>query len=456
MLKELHRRPLVLAAMGVGVGLMVGLAWVNLLFLIPLAFVANDSRARWVILVGLLAGFLLAPRADFQPVDQPVYYAGEVDVISIPRASHEGYRFLVREGQRRLQASTPLRYDINLGDRIEVRGWIGPHSELSERYHLDQAVVGTIKIRTQPKVTQRGALFWRWATQVRDNVMAVLEEHLDAKRTALADALCFSETAELDSETEHDLSVSGLLHLVGSIGAKLFLVAGACFWLFSQLPIARWAVVFCTITVLLGYTAACGLTANGIRAFAMSSLFLISPFLKREFDSPSALAAVFLAQVLLWPRVIYDLGFQLSMVSLLGIGLYVQHLSSWLFRDGRLDLPHFLRHTVVISVVAWLFSMPIIAYQHGYVSLSTPVASLVAWIPFVAVFGCVLAMMVLVPWREGIASGFMNFALDGIARTNEIFGSDIFFVAVRPFSAYWLWLIYALALFAWKPKFRAV
>lgn len=457
---QLNRRPAFFAALGLGVGIAAGLVPWNGLALLLGALLGRSYRS-WVLLVIMFCvGWSLAPREQVtEPKKWARYFANQIDVVSIPRSTSEGYRFVGESNSLRYLVTTIERYPISLGDRLDVRGRVEELSEVSERHWHDQNVVLQIRVRSQPTIVSRGPVFWRWAVAIREYCSGALQKLLSPEDAALVDSFLLNDTVELDAETMHRLSVSGLAHLIGSVGAKIYFMAGVLFWLLSKVPLPRWTQTAIVLTGLLLYAAACGMTANGMRAFFMCAIYLVCPLFRREFDALSALSCVFVGNILVWPRVIFDVGFQLSILCILGIALFAPDVNHWLERRlERNAMPTALRHAMVVSVVCWLMSAPLIAYHQYFISLSVPIATVLAWIPFILLLSCSACCIFLSAISVGFATRVAGVTVEplaqGLRQMNEILGSNAFFFAIPPFSAYWLVICYVLALFLWKPYYR--
>jgi ComEC/Rec2-related protein len=446
--------------LGLGIGIATGLAWWNAACVLLIAYLARGKRCWIFAMVLFCVGFAIAPRQKLDALKVNDYFQGQVTVVSMPRSTIDGYRFVALSGSSRYLVTTIDRYRISLGDELLIRGRREMLSEVSEQHWLDDAVVSQIRVRTSPVVISRGSIFWRWALEVRERVSAAFSSLLSPEDAALADSFLLNETTELDAESMNRLAVSGVAHLIGSVGAKIYFMATCLFWILSKVPLPRWTQTLLILAGLLLYTSACGMTANGMRAFCMCAIFMLCPLLRREFDAVSALACVFVGNILLWPRVIFDVGFQLSTICILGIALFSSDINYWLSRHReKFEAPTVLKHAIVVSGICWLISSPLIAYHQYFVSLSVGLATLCAWIPFILLLGSSAVTLLLASifpaGAKLISTSVMEPVIHGLRQIADILGSNTFFVPIAPFSAYWLLVIYVLALFIWRPYYRS-
>ncbi len=202
--------------------------------------------------------------------------------------------------------------------------------------------------------------------------------------------------------------------------------------------------------LLAVYSAAAGFHPGTFRAFVSTALRDGSVIVGREYDALSGIAAAGILYLLWRPNMVYDAGFQLSMVIGAGIALFRARSA------GTAPLPRLLRG----SVVAWLVSIPIVAQLFGIVSLVSIPANLIA---------AVLLPVCLLGLLASHAASFVSaaaadallvpatLAAHGLETTVRGFGSFRGWgFAVPQFSGYWLVADYAAATGLWRPKARPV
>jgi competence protein ComEC len=190
----------------------------------------------------------------------------------------------------------------------------------------------------------------------------------------------------LTQEVAETFVQSGTLHLFAISGLHIALIAGVMVTLLRVLQVPRRACGLIVVPLLWFYTAAIGWQASAMRATIMMSLIVGGWALERPVHLLNSLAAAGLI-ILAWdPRQLFQAGFQLSFVVVLGIGLLVPkfekarqrllhpdpllppELRPWWKR--WLDLPlRLLTASLATSVAAWLGSLPLIAF---YFHIFTP------------------------------------------------------------------------------------
>lgn len=198
-----------------------------------------------------------------------------------------------------------------------------------------------------------------------------------------------------------------------------------------------------------------------IRAGAMTLALLAAESFGRRYDRLNTLALV-LAGVVLWrPMELWDIGCQLSFLSVAALIVFAKPLRDRLFgeRPNRDELAPFwigvewLKDALSASIAAWLFTAPLVAYHLGVVSPLAPIATLVTLPLAVGVVGLGYAAVVLglvVPWASGPARWLIDTGAGWLAEMvlwiDTLPGSVIF---VRGHGVSAAWAIGAMLVLGW-------
>lgn len=234
----------------------------------------------------------------------------------------------------------------------------------------------------------------------------------DARRQVLC-ALVLGDKSRAEDETMLDFRKGGCLHAFAVSGLHVGLLAGI---LWAILRICRVSMAVSRVVVLLVsalYVVMTGFSVPAIRAFMMMAVVLVGAMLHRRVSLLNTWSFVALLILLPQPYQIYNAGFRLSFVVYAAICVGARlalREKPWFGPDEY--IPHRIRTTgerrlsaveltlrgaILISLWAWLVSLPITIAQfhtlntHSYLTniLITPI------LPFVMTAG--LAAMILAP-----------------------------------------------------------
>ena len=447
---ELDRRPLALALAGLVIGLSAPVFLLNLLLGVLGMVLLRGVAPRLALAAGFCLGAILAPIPPHAVlVSTPVEGVYTVASAPTPRAAG-GSVFLADGSDVRLEVTSPDLAPV-LGDEVSVTGQVRPLPQERERTYLARGVSGVVSgSSTVVTVIRHSTGVAAWGAAWRESFIDYSRRRLSPSDSAVATALAFDVRTDLSPEARTALEQSGTVHILAASGLHLLALAWFMELLLSRLPIPLLVRRTFILGLLLVYSAASGFHPGTFRAMVTTALRDGAVVIGREYDALSGVSAAGVMYLLWRPNMVYDAGFQLSMVLGAGIALFRSR------SVGVAPFPRLLRG----SVVAWFVSIPIVAHIFGIVSLVSIPANLMATalLPIcllgllashVASFVSVSASdILLVPATlaahglEAVVSGFGTFRWWGFA--------------LPAFSGYWLVAIYGAALALWRPKARPV
>jgi competence protein ComEC len=383
-----HRPLLALAA-----GLIGGLAWlVNpwaALFALPfLAFRRTFPFAA----VGLLVGVLLAPRpAPILPSQTPV--RGEATVTSVPRVRSGWIEFMATAVGRTWSARLDGCPDVGLGDRLRVIATARPLRDGTDDYARLQGIEGRLRI-ARYELVARGPAPARFAETWRRSFAAFCDRWLPPSLASLTQALCLNWDGTLDDPTRDQLRATGTIHIVSASGLHVFVLAGFLMGALSLLPVPRGAQILLLAGLLALYALATGLNAPVVRSALMALVGASAYLVRRDRDPLSALALAAVLYLLFRPRGVFDIGFQLSFVTVAGMVLFGPAE-----REATASVRSLTVDALRLSAVAFAASAPLVAYHFGTLSLvALPANLLIALAVSAVVVGGLLAHLLSFLW----------------------------------------------------------
>ncbi len=185
---------------------------------------------------------------------------------------------------------------------------------------------------------------------------------------------------------------SGTVHLIVTSGLKVTVLSGLLAAFATRLVGRRWALAP-LLAGILAYVILSGAGPAAVRAGIMGALLVIAPRAGRAYNLYTALAFAALLMSLWSPYVLWDVGFQLSLLGTLGIALLAALLAGWIehllghFPGGRPGA-----ELLAVTLAAQLATLPIQIINFGQLSLIAPVTNLL----LVPLLGALLALGVLV------------------------------------------------------------
>lgn len=452
----------------VAAGLLLGIAalysLLNLTLLIAgFAFLSGPAAGRWIsgpqaaFLIGVFLAVLRPPLDPAVPLREATFFRGEVRLLSMPRIGRTRQVALAETTQGRMTISLPNSTEAELGDRFRVSGRVVPFSESAEKRWTREGAAGEIRPIVAERI-ERGPWLFRVGSEMRRSFVAFAEGALPPAAAAFVTAVCFNQDQDLDPETVEALRATGTIHLVSTSGLHAMLLAWMVGLLLERLLVPRRIRMAAVMVLLFVYAAAAGFRPPTVRAASMGAMYCTASFWNRLPDVVSAIAFAAIAILVVGgAEHALDPGFQISFVTTIAIVLAFAAPRPWPREFGARVLRS-AAEALRVSVVAWLASLPLIAYHFGQVSLVAVIANYL--IVFVApiVIGLSLSAWALAGVAEPLGAALMapvqlvsGYSLSVV----ETLGALPFAAApTPPFSAYWLVLLYGGALLIWSPRAR--
>ena len=216
-----------------------------------------------------------------------------------------------------------------------------------------------------PRMTwKEKALYYR--TKVVD---IISEINLDKEEQALLNALLLGYADGISTEQRKLFSSSGLSHILavsglhtGIIWSILYIAFYPLIWL--RMPQMRH--IF-TIVGLWIYAFITGLSPSVIRACIMATFIIIGYVLNRKGNTLNSLCAAAFFMLLYQPYYLFDIGFQLSYISVLSIVLFYPVIFHGIMTNNKLW--NKIAGIIAISLATQIGTLPVAAYYFHTVPL---------------------------------------------------------------------------------------
>jgi competence protein ComEC len=234
----------------------------------------------------------------------------------------------------------------------------------------------------------------------------------------LARALLIADERDIAVDVRRQFADAGIIHMLSVSGLHVAVLAEAVALalLLGGAGVARAELV--AVVVAAVFVLFVGAPAPAVRAGAMYAAVVLSRRWQRP-TSPWAFLALGGLLPLADPRVVRDVGYQLSVVGMAGLiasrGLWrripSRRLPAWSARLAR---------EVVATVIASAVTAPIVAWQFGRVSLAAPVTNLAAAPLFALAQPALFLSLALAPLRPiarfiADGTGLLLSAIDRVA-----------------------------------------
>lgn len=255
------------------------------------------------------------------------------------------------------------------------------------------------------------SLFW-YANQANVYTHRVFSEVLTGPgQLGVAEAMIGGMRSELDAATLQWYTDTGTVHALAVSGmhiAILFWVLNALFG--SFLNRRKLPFIACVLFFLWSYAIFTGLSPSVCRSTLMFTIFQAGIFLKRSGNPVNTLFFSALILLILVPAWIYDVGFQLSYLAVLGILVFYPWLRRRLHFEQRVW--RWLWEATAVSIAAQVYTLPLTLYYFhqfpNYMLLANPAVGLIS-MPLLPV-GLLLLFLFKVP----VAGALLGWIFQGL------------------------------------------
>ena len=349
----------------------------------------GEKRRFSIIPVALAIGLLWSFAYEMWQIRPIEQLTGETVRIQLTAIEEEektdyGSRILCKYGDIRVLAYLFDTSDpIHVGDRILLEGALSPATKEDGLSYLAKDVKMTAKQDGRLEITPGEKTLRNLPPRLYGTVCRRILELFPDDTAPFALALLTGDTGELPYAFRNEMSLAGISHVVAVSGMHVSLICSLVLNLCLRRK--RLAALFC-LGAMWFFGAMLGFSPSVTRAVVMNSILLIAPILKREYDSPTALAVALLILLVKNPYSIASIGLQLSFGAVAGILLLtpplcrsMQEPIPWRLRNRRILWgPYsFVTTSIATTMGASLFTVPLAAYYFGTVSPISFVSNLI-------------------------------------------------------------------------------
>ena len=363
---------------------------------------------------------LLSVGNDIRKSEQGSRFQGRLRAIFIDQHWH----FVDVPVWVRLHQMVPLPGDLilNRGSLKDLPGIALPlefdlHHWLANN-HLD----GVWEVKEGEAINVGEAERWSFTFfgRLRNQLLQNLRENgLPERAFGLVSALILGERSEIESNVQDAFRISGLVHILAVSGMHVALIFGLFTLMLRPLTNVWLKATLLVLGVWL-YAALSGLSPSVTRAATLYSLIAIGQGLNRKNTSSlNSLLAAAVIMLLFDSGFLFDLGFQLSFLAVLGIVTLGNRYTFATYSRWK----RYLLQSMWISTVAQITTLPVILYHFGTFPVYFLPANLLA-VPFSAIltYASILCLILSpLPIVAPFACGVLAVCIDGFVALVSLF-----------------------------------
>lgn len=223
----------------------------------------------------------------------------------------------------------------------------------------------------------QGSFLRKFSLRLKDKLEKIIFRDTSFICAAVLDAMVLGEKSNIPQSIYNAMIKSGTVHILVVSGFNVGIVAFLIMLLLKICRIPRKIRILIAMVLLVIYCFLTGTSNPVVRATVMGIVFLAAYFIKRDPDiyNSCAMAAVFI--LINNPNQLFDIGFQLSFLSVVSIIYLYPKIKSILPIESIQVKPlRFILEGLLVSFSAWIGTMGLILYYFRIFSPVTAVANL--------------------------------------------------------------------------------
>lgn len=389
---------------------------------------------------------------------------------------YTSYPFPVKRKVLLYFATDSTVLDIRRGDELLVKAQFSlprnngnPDEFDYPRYLVRKGISGTGFVasgqwqavsRTYPYTIQE------YAFDCRDALLTLYRKlGFQDEEFAVLSALTIGYKEELSEDIRESFSISGASHVLALSGLHVGLILAVLLFVFRRLfGDSRLAILLRSIIIVVAlwvFAFITGLSPSVVRVVTMFSLITLASISSRKVLTLQSLATAAFFMLLYNPLWLFDVGFQLSYIAVLGIVLLQPRISGLLtvhFRPLR-----WMWELITVSVSAQIATAPLVIFYFSRFSTHFLLTNLLV-IPLVTIiiYGA-MVMLALTPFfglQQLLASalkvliGWLNGSVRWVEQLPYASVDNIWLYRWNVVAIYLFFLL--LLYFIWKRKIKAI
>lgn len=261
---------------------------------------------------------------------------------------------------------------------------------------------------------------------------------LEGQTYAIVAAMTLGDKSGLSSQTKEIYSVTGASHVLALSGLHL----GIVYFLLSFFFVRRGWEVFGHVLIVVSlwaYAVMVGMMPSVVRSATMLSVYALFSLTGRDRMSLNTLSLTAIVMLSANPLLLWDIGFQMSFMAVLGILVLFKPVYSllnvrWLWKHGMVRR---LWSLVVVSLVAQTGVAPLVAFYFGRFScyflltniIVVPSAALLIWLSLAVLASAELPVIQNIAVR--LLQTVVGFVDEGLGWIASVPGASIDNIAIN-------------------------
>ena len=334
---------------------------------------------------------------EFNDKKENVVLIGEIIAEPDVRKSNVKLTISPQELEGKILVTANRYPEYQYGDRLKISGELLNPQEIEDFSYKDYlAKDGIFSVMYYPKTElleeNQGNFIFAGILNFKNKLRESIYRNLSPPHSSILAAIILGDKRQISDEWKEKLNFAGVRHLTAVSGMHVAVLSAILMSFFLAIGFWRKQAFHFTVFLIAFFIILTGLQTSAIRAGIMAGLFLLARHLGRENSSTRAIVLAASFMLLQNPLLLrFDVGFQLSFLAVMGIIYAGPIFQNWL---RRIPDKFQLRSILAMTLSAQIFTLPILIYNFGYMSLIASLTNIliVPLLPFIMLSGFIFGL----------------------------------------------------------------
>ncbi len=289
--------------------------------------------------------------------------------------------------------------ELDIGRTIEGEVKLSKIKEKYQKNYYSRGVYLSASVSSYAQNSQFDDKVVGFVGKIREHIKTVLFSNMGYSQASTMSALLFGESRYFTDEFYGNVKAAGVSHVMVVSGMHLSILVSLFTRITEKFFNNRYYKALCTVAVVVFMTALCGFTMSMLRAGITYLLMAAALLLKRNGLPENSLGAAVAAILIFLPTAVLNLAFRLSVLSTFGILVVALPIIKYVKENKLILFPPFLWlfSSVVISLSALMFTLPVAISAFGYISTMSVISCLLISTPATAAIWIAVTALAVEP-----------------------------------------------------------
>ncbi len=272
----------------------------------------------------------------------------------------------------------------------------GSTNASSHRYYKANEIFIRANITSDYKVEKNpDKSIGYYFSSIKSGIAEIVSANLDKECAAVVNSIFLGKTDDLDYKSSMNFRNIGISHIFSVSGLHVSLISAAIFAFLSAVIERKMIMYLSTLVAMWFFVAVTGFSYSSIRAGIMLTVYYVGQMSFRGSDAINSLGVAITVICILNPYSATNVSVLYSFFATFGILIATRTDFVKRLLDRKSNLVKMTLETVVLSVAAMLFTLPIQIVMFDTATLISPLANVMTFIVIAPLMWCVIIAVIL-------------------------------------------------------------